>query len=158
MQKQPKQKSSKTELKLIKKADEYLKGWKQAQADLDNYRKRMDKEAVDRQQAAKRELVEDLLSLLDNFQALTHFVPEDKKEDPWVQGVLHVARQFDQTLEGYGLTSFSPAGEEFNPDKHEAIEKIKQKGKQAGLIAEVIQPGYILGETLIRPAKVKVTS
>lgn len=136
------------------KEQEYLEGWQRARADLENVRRRMAESTVNQKQALKRDIVEDLLGLADNFRALTAHAPDPK--DPWVQGVLHVARQFEQVLADFGVEIIADTGGAFDPKIHEAVEEVE--GKESGIVQEVVQAGYKIGETVIRPAKVKITS
>lgn len=141
----------------ISKEQEYLEGWKRARADLENVKKRMADAAIHQRSAIKRDLIESLLSLADNFRSLVEHAP--KEQGPWVQGVVHVARQFDQTLQSFGVEVITDTGGEFNPTLHEAIAEIKGEGKEApGTVREVVQVGYKIGDTVIRPAKVKVAA
>jgi molecular chaperone GrpE len=136
------------------KEQEYLDGWKRALADLENAQKRMAENAVSQRAAIKRDIVESFLSLADNFRSLALHAPTN--QDAWAQGVVHVARQFDQTLQGFGVEMITDTGGTFNPAIHEAVEEVKTKEKEKiGTIAEVVQPGYKIGDITIRPAKVK---
>lgn len=133
---------------------EYLAGWQRARAELDNFRKQLLEEQGARQLSARREVVESLLLLADNFQALTQHMPENLQSDSWAQGVLHVARQFEQLLNEYGVTQLNPQGQIFDPQLHEAIEEVD--GEESGLVMAVLQPGYVMGDIVLKPAKVRV--
>ncbi len=133
---------------------EYLEGWKRARADLENVQKRMADTRIKEQEAIRRSVVEELLALSDNFKSLLEHAPDSK--DPWVAGVLHVARQFDQTLADFGAESIDQAGGMFDPAIHEAVEEVEGEG-ESGTVTQVVQVGYKIGSTVIRPAKVKIT-
>lgn len=137
------------------KEQEYLEGWKRARADLENAKKRMADMAVGQRASVTRDIVESLLSLADNFRSLVEHAPEN--QDGWVQGVVHVARQFDQTLAGFGVEVIKDTGEMFDPTIHEAVEEIEGDAKP-GTVIELVQVGYKIGGITIRPAKVKVTA
>jgi molecular chaperone GrpE len=85
-------------------------------------------------------------------------MPQDMADDPWAQGVAHVARQFEQAMQEYGVEAFSPTGEPFDPATQEAIEQVKDAEAKSGMVLEVMQVGYKMGERIIRPAKVKVAA
>ncbi len=137
------------------KEEEYLEGWKRARADLENVQKRMADNRVKEREAIKRDVAESLIVLADNFRSLTGHAPDTK--DPWVAGVLHVARQFDQTLQDLGVEIISDTGGVFDPAIHEAVEEVK--GDQSpGTVVELVQAGYKIGGIAIRPAKVKISS
>ncbi|MEX1112719.1 MAG: nucleotide exchange factor GrpE [Candidatus Andersenbacteria bacterium] len=140
------------------KTQEYLDGWKRARAELANVQSRIEEETQQSRQRIRRDLIEELLAVADNFYALAVHVPENLVNDPWAQGVLHISRQFDQTLADLGVTVIDPVGQVFNPSEHEAVEKIESSEHAKDDIAEVLQRGYALGDTVMRPAKVKVTT
>jgi len=138
------------------KEQEYLEGWKRARAELVNYRQRVEASGAQASEAMKRALLEPLMSIADNFQAITQHVPPEIEEHAWTQGVLHVARQFDQLLREYGLTVIGKAGEPFDPRRHEAVKEVPAEEHTQHTVAEVTHRGYQIGETVIRPAKVTV--
>lgn len=144
------------------KEKKYLDGWQRAVAELKNFQQRTREQYVSQSINVKRQLLEPLLQLADNFQAIVAHIPAELKDNAWAQGVLHVARQFDQVLTDYQLKKIGAAGEAFDPLKHEAIEHVTGDTEsglpagQAGSVIEVVQVGYQLDDTIVRPAKVKV--
>lgn len=136
------------------KEQEYLAGWKRARADLENLQKRTDIEKQTYRTFLKRDIAETLIPLADNFRSLVAHAP-DASKDPWVAGVTHVARQFEQNLTDFGIEIIEKIGDEFNPLIHEAVGEVEQEG-QKGKVLEIVQAGYKIGDTTIRPAKVKV--
>lgn len=141
-----------------KKIQEYLDGWRRARAELDNFRKRMAEEQMRERERVTMELVEPLLGLADNFRAVVAHVPAELRDNAWAAGVVHVARQLESVLESYGV-AVMPFGKEqvFDPARHEALETVKREGVRSGMVVEVVQPGYVMGERVIRPARVKVS-
>jgi molecular chaperone GrpE len=136
---------------------EYLSGWQRARAELENFHKRSGADREEQTTRLKRQLIEPLLDVADNFQAITKHLPEELKKDNWAQGVMHVVRKLDDVLSAYEITTIGKAGEPFDPARHEAI--TQEKGQAPpGQVLEVISPGYALGHFVIRPAKVKVSS
>lgn len=138
------------------KEQEYLEGWQRARAELDNYKKRMSQERSETLERLKAITIEPLLQLSDNFAAMTAHVPKSLQKDPWVQGVLHVGRQLETILQEFGLEPIGKVGEEFNPRMHEVVGE--EKGEKPNHVAAVVRTGYKIGETIIRPAQVRVTS
>lgn len=134
---------------------DYLDGWQRALAELKNFRQRTREQYASQSMQVKRQLLEPLLQLADNFQAVVAHVPPELKDNAWAQGVLHVARQFEQILADYNLKRIGQAGETFDPARHEAVAHVKEK-KPAGSVVEVVQAGYQLDQFVVRPAKVKV--
>lgn len=135
----------------------YLDGWQRAVAELRNFQQHTREQYVNQSLQVKRQLLEPLLQLADNFQSIIAHTPAELKDNAWAQGVLHVARQFDQILADYQLKKIGVAGEVFDPAKHEAVEHISGDAK-SGNVIEVVQVGYQLDDTIVRPAKVKVAA
>ncbi|MEK7500338.1 MAG: nucleotide exchange factor GrpE [Patescibacteria group bacterium] len=133
------------------KEQEYLEGWKRSRADLENLQKRMADTRIQERAILKRNIAEPLIMLADNFRSLIEHAPDTK--DPWTAGVLHVARQFDQVLEEFGVEQIIETGIVFDPNIHEAVEEVEG---EEGKIIELVQVGYKIGDIIIRPAKVKV--
>ena len=137
------------------KEQSYLDGWQRTLAELKNFQQRTREQYVSQNIQVKRQLLEPLLQLADNFQAIVAHMPTEFKDNAWAQGVLHVARQFDQVLTDYQLKKIGAAGEVFDPTKHEAGEHVPG-ATESGAVVEVVQVGYQLDDTVMRPAKVKV--
>ena len=135
---------------------EYLAGWQRERAELQNFRKRMHEQATREQRQALRAVIEPLLGVADNFQAMTRHVPKELEENAWVTGVMHIARQVEQLLTEYGITLIEAQGKAFDPSQHEAVEEVADSHAPSGQVVEVIMPGYRLGEDVIRPARVKI--
>ena len=132
---------------------EYLAGWQRERAQLRNLRERLTQERQQTQQRLRAEMLEPLLTLADHFQSLAKHAPEEFSGNIWVQGVLHIAREFERTLSEAGLEVIAPQNELFNPILHEAV--AHEEGEK-DTVLEVVQVGYKLGDKVLRPAKVKV--
>jgi molecular chaperone GrpE len=139
-------------------AQDYLAGWQRARAELKNYQQQLAQERLSLEVRLRRSLLETLLPVTDNFQAAAVHVPADFADHPWTQGVLHIARQLQQVLSDHNLKPIGAVGETFDPAQHEAITEDQATDQPSGTILEVLQTGYRLEETLIRPAKVKVAT
>lgn len=137
------------------KRDEYLALAQRTQADFENYRKRMAKEAAVAQERGVAKLARELLPALDNLDRALEAAEAD---DPLLEGVRLVRGELRAALARVGVESFSPDGEVFDPAWHEAMVHQPVDGAPAGTVAEVYQPGYRLGETVIRPARVVVAA
>lgn len=144
------------EKKQDNKEQEYLDGWKRARADLENLQKRMADTMEQQRDAMKKDIAYSLIALADNFRSLAEHVPDPK--DPWAAGVLHIARQFEQTMSEFGIEVIADVGKDFNPAFHEALEEVEREGEKPGTIVELVQAGYKVGASVIRPAKVKVAA
>lgn len=144
-------------VKLTEQRDEYLSLAQRTQADFENYKKRVAREA---QQAVERgvgKLAKELLPALDN---LDRAIAAAASEDPLLEGVRLVRAELGAALARVGVESYSPAGEPFDPTLHEAVSTLPQPegGAASGTVVEVFQDGYRLGDTIIRPARVVVAA
>ena len=137
--------------------DEYLALAQRTQADFENYRKRVAREAAAAQERGCAALAKELLPALDNLDRALEAAAAD---DPLLEGVRLVRAELNAALGRAGIESFSPLGEEFDPSLHEAMATLPQPpgGKPSGTVVEVYQPGYRLGKSIIRPARVVVAA
>ncbi len=142
------------------KADEYLALAQRTKADFENYRKRSIREAALAQERGIAKLAKELLPAMDNLdRALTAIEThtEDNHEQ-LVSGIKLVHADVISALNRAGIESFSPVGEPFDPQWHEAVAQQPLEGAEPGTVAEVYQRGYKLGETVLRPARVLVAA
>jgi molecular chaperone GrpE len=138
------------------KADEYLALAQRKQAEFENFRKRATRDAALAQERGAAKLATSLLPAIDNLErALTH-APEDADEHGFVAGVRHVHSDLIAALHKAGIEQFSPEGEPFDPNQHEALAQQPTEGAEPGTVVEVYQRGYRAGETVVRPARVVV--
>jgi molecular chaperone GrpE len=135
--------------------DEYLALAQRTQADFENYRKRIARESAAAQERGVVKLARELLPALDNLDRALEAAAE---QDPLLEGVALVRSELAAALARVGVESFAPAGEPFDPARHEAIVQLPVEGAERGTVTEVYQPGYRLGETVIRPARVAVAA
>jgi molecular chaperone GrpE len=144
--------------KLAAKRDEYLALAQRTQADFENYRKRVARESALAQQRGVAKLAKELLPAIDNLDRALDAAATD---DPLLDGVRLVRSELSAALARVGVESFSPLGETFDPAVHEAMATVPQPaegGSDSGLVVEVYQPGYRLGDSVIRPARVVVAA
>jgi len=130
-----------------KRYTEYEAGWKRALADYENLKRDMATQALASRERIKIDFVEQLLPVVDNFHQAVSHAPEteDAKLQNWLQGVLYIEKQFEDVLTVFGLERIS-VGDTFDPNLHEAVgegEEMKE-----------VQPGWKIGDRVIRPAKV----
>lgn len=139
-------------------SDEYLNDLKRLQADFENYKKRVANEQRETMRFVTTGIISDLVPILDNFNMAVAHVPEDKKSDPWVTGITYIEKQFEEVLAGFGVSIMEvKAGDDFDPSRHEAMGSEQGAGDtKEQKIAKVLQKGYLMGEKVIRAAKVTV--
>lgn len=124
-------------------------------AEFDNYRKRTDRERQELRRTAAEGLVSELLPVLDNFQrAVQH--AEESEPAAFREGVAMIARQFADLLQRAGLETIDPSGGRFNPELHDAVQRIEGSEYAPGTVVSVFSKGYTFGGRLLRPAMVAV--
>ena len=124
-------------------------------ADFENYKRRTRQELADRTQFATEELLAKLLPILDNFRRALDHAPQGVDRN-WYEGIRLVARQFEDVLQGQGLSQIPAVGEKFDPAQHEAIAREETDEHEEGTVVEELQPGYRLHNRVLRPTLVKV--
>jgi molecular chaperone GrpE len=134
--------------------DEYLALAQRTQADFENYRKRVARDAAAAKERGVSALAKELLPALDNLDRALGAAQED---DPLLEGVRLVRSELAGALARAGIESFSPLGEVFDPSLHEAVATAPgPDGAGSGTVIEVYQDGYRLGGSVLRPARVVV--
>lgn len=138
-----------------KQASDMREGMLRARADLENARRRFEREQKESQLYAGERVLKSLIPIVDDLDRTLENIPEDLSEDhSLVSGVQMVHRKFMQALESQGAKSFFPLGEIFDPTNHEALMETPSETAAPGEIVQVFQRGWHLNERLLRPAKV----
>ncbi|HWD66111.1 MAG TPA: nucleotide exchange factor GrpE [Solirubrobacteraceae bacterium] len=150
------------------KADEYLILAQRTKADFENYKRRAVRDASQAQDRGVAKLAKELLPAIDNLnravQAAETFSegsPEEaaaEAESQLASGIKLVHADVLAALSRVGIEPFSPAGEQFDPQFHEAVAQHPVEGQASGTVIEVYQQGYRLGDTVLRPARVLVAA
>lgn len=144
-------------LRRAQEAQSYLEGWQRARADYENLSRRS---ATEREAAHTEGTQQTLLSLLrviDHFDAAFASVPKDIASHPWVDGMRHIRSAFAATLEAEGVQSIGDVHVPFDPTRHEAVESVPGD-EPPGTVLEVVSRGYVHAGTVLRPAKVRVST
>ncbi len=135
--------------------DQYLALAQRTQADFENYRKRVARDAAAAQERGVAKLAKELLPALDNLDRALDAAAQD---DPLLDGVRLVRAELSAGLGRLGIESFGAAGDTFDPVQHEAVAQQPVEEAESGSVVEVYQPGYRLGASVIRPARVLVAA
>ena len=126
-------------------------------ADSENYKKRLTREKEEYCKYAVSSFIEEVIPVIDNLElALEHGRKNEACKD-LVQGVEMTLNMFYQVLEKNNLKQVGSEGEDFDPNFHEAMAQQEREDMDEGKICQVMQKGYLLGERLVRPAKVLVS-
>jgi molecular chaperone GrpE len=135
--------------------DQYLELAQRTQADFENYRKRAAKEAAAAGARAKAGLVRELLPVIDNLERALELAGDEG--GTLLDGVRLVHADLVGVLQRSGVEAFDPSGEAFDPTLHEALSTRPQDGVHPGVVLEVVEKGYRLNDTILRPARVVVS-
>ena len=132
-------------------------------ADLDNLRKRTEREKEDTARYAITKFARDVVNVADNFERAIASVPTDAKVDnpalvSLIDGVTLTEREFLNVLERHGVKRIAPTGEAFNPHHHQAVMETLNPDVPAGTVLQVFQPGYLIEDRVLRPAMVTVAT
>jgi molecular chaperone GrpE len=135
--------------------------WLRAHAEVENIRKRAEREREEAAKYAITKLAKDIVGVGDNFQRCIDAVPAGAAEqDPtlksFLEGVTMTERELLNTLERHGIKRVQPMNEPFNPHLHQAVMQVPRTDVPSGTIVEVYQAGYTIEERVLRPAMVGV--
>jgi len=132
-------------------------------AEMENLRKRTEREVTDARLYGTAGFARDVLAVADNMhRALAAIGPElreaaDAKVKAFIEGVELTERELLKMLEKNGVKKFSPLGEKFDPNVHQAMYEVQTSDQPPGHVAQVIQAGYMIGDRVLRPALVAVS-
>ena len=124
-------------------------------AEFDNFKKRTEKEKLSVSEYAKAGLIKQLLPILDNIDRAQL---SEKGSEDYIKGIEMIVKQFVGAAANLGIEEIAKAGDVFNPQLHEAVMHIEDENFAENTIVEVLQKGYKIGSTVIRPAMVKVAN
>jgi molecular chaperone GrpE len=131
-----------------------------ALADTENVRRRAEREKEDTSKYAVASLARDILSVADNLRRALESLPADQVPNDAVRNLLTGVEATERDLlaifERRGIKRIDPAGERFDPNFHQAMFEVSNSGQEPGTVVQVLQPGYLIFDRLLRPALVGV--
>ena len=131
-----------------------------ALAETENTRRRAQRERADAEKYSVAKFAGDMLSVADNLRRALDSLPEKEARDDrtrsLLDGVAATERELLAAFERYSLKRIDPKGEKFDHNFHQAVFEMENTGRPAGTVVEVLQPGYVLHDRLLRPAMVGV--
>ncbi|MGI6279720.1 MAG: nucleotide exchange factor GrpE [Acutalibacteraceae bacterium] len=125
-------------------------------AEYDNYRKRTERERASIAEYAKASVIKQLLPILDSIDRAS--LHKDKGGEEYIKGIELIVKQFESLAEKLEIVDVAKVGDKFDPNFHEAVMHIEDESLGENVIAEVMQRGFKIGDTIIRPAIVKVAN
>lgn len=126
------------------------------QAEFINYKSRVESEKAMLSQFSKVNVVKELLPVIDDLERALAHLPEDLKDNKWAQGTQKVYVRLQAQLQKMDVSVISAIDQPFNPELHEAVSAEGDGDHQ--VVSEILQNGYMLGDSVIRHAVVKVTN
>jgi molecular chaperone GrpE len=132
-------------------------------AEMENLRKRTEREVTDARLYGVASFARDVLGVADNMRRALDAVPPELRASAeaglkaFIDGIDLTERELLKALEKNGVRQFSPRGEKFDPNVHQAMFEVPNPSIPAGSVVEVVQPGYMIGERVLRPAMVGVS-
>lgn len=158
-------KASKKQAKLDKKAEAAKEQIAQLEdkvkrqlAEFENFRNRTEKEKQAMFETGAKSVIEKILPVVDNFERGLATVPDDKKEDPFVDGMNRIYRQLLTELENMGVKPIEAVGQEFDPNLHNAVMQVESEEYESGVVAQELQKGYTYRDNVVRHSMVAVTT
>lgn len=127
-------------------------------AEFDNFRKRTEKEKAHQFEVGAKDIVERILPVVDNFERGLSSVPEQEKDNAFVQGIELVYKQLMKCLEDAGVKAIEAVGKEFDPNFHNAVMHVEDEEFGENIVAEEFQKGYMYRDSVVRHSMVKVVN
>jgi molecular chaperone GrpE len=141
--------------KAQEESKEFLDGWQRERAEFANFRRRMERDALQQTQSITGQVIKRYLVIIDDMERALKARPQEGEGASWSEGVELILRKLQGILEAEGVQRV-PAEGPFNPTLHEALTNEDNPAHKSGEIIEVIQQGYMIGDRVLRPALVRV--
>ncbi len=156
-------KTAKKQCKTDKKEKQYKEQIEQLEdkvkrqlAEFENFRNRTEKEKQSMFEMGAKSVIEKMLPVVDNFERGLQTVPEDKKEDPFVDGMNRIYKQLLTELEAIGVKQIEALGQEFDPNLHNAVMQVASEEYESGQVAQELLKGYTYRDSVVRHTMVAV--
>jgi molecular chaperone GrpE len=147
---------------LAREAAEMRDRWMRALAEMENLRRRTEREVADARTYGAAGFARDMIGVADNMRRALDAVPAELREradagvKALIEGVELTERELAKALEKQGVRRLDPKGQKFDPHFHQAMFEIPDPSVQSGTVVQVVQDGYVIGERVLRPALVGV--
>jgi molecular chaperone GrpE len=147
---------------LAKEAAEFRDRWLRALADMENLRRRTEREVADARTYGVTGFARDMVGVADNLRRALDTVPPELRDGAeggikaLIEGVELTDRELAKALEKHGIKKLNPHGQKFDPNFHQAMFEIPDASVPAGTVVQVVQEGYVIGDRVLRPALVAV--
>lgn len=125
-------------------------------AEFENFRNRTEKEKSAMFETGAKSVIEKILPVVDNFERGLATVPEDRKDDAFVDGMNRIYKQLLTELEAMGVKPIEAVGQEFDPNLHNAVMQVESQEYESGVVAQELQKGYTYRDSVVRHSMVAV--
>ena len=140
------------------KIDELNDKLRRSMAEFDNYRKRTDKEKSAMYEIGAKDVIEEILPIVDNFERGLNTIPEDAKGTAFAEGMEKIYKQFVKTLDDLGVKPIEAVGKPFDPNFHNAVMHVEDENLGENVVAAELQKGYTYKESIVRHSMVQVAN
>ncbi len=141
---------------LIKESASYKDKWLRAEADMENYKKRVHKEKLDQLKFGYETFIREILPVIDNLERAIEYSKKHAQKDSLYEGVELTLKLLKKVIEGFGVNTMNTVGQLFDPNFHEGLGVEEGKDYEDNVIVKEVEKGYLYNDRLIRPAKVIV--
>jgi molecular chaperone GrpE len=152
----PFKKKEKKKDKKDERIEELTDQVKRQMAEFENFRKRTDKEKTQMYEIGAKSIIEKILPVVDNFERGLAAVPEEQRDDPFVDGMDKIYKQMLGVLTELGVTPIEAVGKEFDPEYHNAVMQVESEEYESGIVAQELQKGYMYRDSVVRHSMVAV--
>jgi len=142
--------------RLTKEVAAYKDKWLRAEAELDNYKKRVHKERLEQLKYGYETLIRELLPVIDNLERAIEYSKKHSQKDSLYEGVELTLKLFKKVIEGFGVSEINSIGQVFDPNFHEGVGIEEGEDYEDNVVIKEMEKGYLYKDRLIRPAKVIV--
>lgn len=141
---------------LSKESAGYKDKWLRAEADMENYKKRVHKEKLDQLKFGYETIIREILPVIDNLERAIEYSKKHAQKDSLYEGVELTLKLLKKVIEGFGVNTMNTVGQLFDPNFHEGLGVEEGKDYEDNVIVKEVEKGYLYNDRLIRPAKVIV--
>ena len=129
---------------------------KRQMAEFENFRKRTEKEKTQMYEVGAKSIIEKILPVVDNFERGLAAVPEEQKNDAFVEGMDKIYKQMMTVFDELDVKPIEAVGKEFDPEYHNAVMQVESEEYESGVVAQELQKGYMYRDSVVRHSMVAV--
>lgn len=152
----PFKKKEKKKDKRDERIEELTDQVKRQMAEFENFRRRTEKEKTQMYEVGAKSIIEKILPVVDNFERGLAAVPEEQKNDAFVEGMDKIYKQMMTVFEEMGVKPIEAVGKEFDPEYHNAVMQVESEEYESGVVAQELQKGYMYRDSVVRHSMVAV--